>query len=121
MFVLNIIRESLAGKNQTKVVHPASCWLNIKMLQCRKAYVQSLEQNIVKHRLLEQLNKVHCSNLCPKKEGRDVECYQSGRVRLHDTRGENVQKDQMLLHILLTQSVHLDLEGAGVLLDHPMA
>ncbi len=68
MFVLNITMESLVGKNPTKVVHPVSCQLNSKMLQCGKAYVQSLEQNIVQHRLLERLSKVHHSNLSHKKK-----------------------------------------------------
>ncbi len=68
IFVLNITMESLVGKNPTKVVRPASRRLNSKMPQCRKVYVQSLEQNIVQHRLLEQLNKVHHSNLSHKKK-----------------------------------------------------
>ena len=70
MFVLDITMESLVRKNPTKVVRPASCRLNSKMPQCGKAYVQSLERNIVQHRLLEQLNDVHCSNLSPKRRQR---------------------------------------------------
>jgi hypothetical protein len=68
MFVLEITMESLVRKNPTKVVRPSSRRLNSKMPQCGKAYVQSLEQNIVQHRLLEQLHKVHCSNLSHKKK-----------------------------------------------------
>ncbi len=68
MFILNMTMESLIGKNPTKAVRPASCWLNSKMPQCGKAYVQSLKQNIVQHRLLERLNEVHHSNLSHKKK-----------------------------------------------------
>jgi hypothetical protein len=68
MLVLDITMESLIGKNPTNVVCPASCRLNSKMPQCGKAYVQSLEQNIVQHRLLERLNNVHHSNLSHKKK-----------------------------------------------------
>jgi hypothetical protein len=49
-------------------VRPASRRLNSKMPWCGEAYVQSLEGNIVQHRLLERLNEVHCSSLCHKKK-----------------------------------------------------
>jgi hypothetical protein len=68
MFVLDITLESLVGRNPTKVVRPASCRLNSKVPRCREAYVQSLERNIVQHRLLERLNKVHHSNIPWEKE-----------------------------------------------------
>jgi hypothetical protein len=35
---------------------------------CGEEYVQSLEQNIVQHRLLERLNEVHHSNLSHKQK-----------------------------------------------------
>jgi hypothetical protein len=63
MFVLVITLKSLVGRNPTKVMHPASWWLNSKVPSCGEVYVQSLERNIVQHRLLEQLNEVHHSNL----------------------------------------------------------
>ncbi len=68
MFILDVTMESLIGKNLTKVVRPASQQLNSKMPQCGEAYVQSLECNIVQHRLLEGLNKIHCSSLSHKKK-----------------------------------------------------
>jgi hypothetical protein len=46
MFILNVTMESLIGKNPTKVVRPASRWLNSKMLWCREAYAKSLKHNI---------------------------------------------------------------------------
>jgi hypothetical protein len=63
MFVLDITLESLVERNPTKVVRPASWRLNSKVPSCGEVYVQSLERNIVQHRLLEWLNKVHHSNL----------------------------------------------------------
>jgi hypothetical protein len=67
MFIINVTMESLVGKNPTKVVRPASRRLNSKMPRCGKAYVKSLEQNIVQNRLLERLNEVHRSSLSYKK------------------------------------------------------
>ncbi len=67
MFILDITMESFVGKNPTKAVRPVSCRLNSKMPQCGKAYVQSLEQNIVQHRLLERLNKVNHISLSHEK------------------------------------------------------
>ncbi len=49
MFVLDITMESLVGKNPTKVVRPASRWLNSKLPRCGEAYNKSLESNIVQH------------------------------------------------------------------------
>jgi hypothetical protein len=68
MFILDITLESLVGRNPTKVVLPASWWLNSKVPSCREVYIQSLEGNIVQHRLLEQLNEVHHSNLPQEKK-----------------------------------------------------
>jgi hypothetical protein len=68
MFVLDIILESLVGRNPTKVVRPASQRLNSKVPSCGEVYVQSLECNIVQHRLLERLNEVHHSNLPREKK-----------------------------------------------------
>jgi hypothetical protein len=63
MFVLDITMESQVGKNPTKVMRPAFRRLNSKMPQCGEGYLKSLESNIVHHRLLKQLNKVHRSSL----------------------------------------------------------
>ncbi len=63
MFIIDVTMESLVGKNPTKVVRPASRRLSSKMPRCDKAYIKSLEWNIVQHQLLEWLNEVHRSNL----------------------------------------------------------
>jgi hypothetical protein len=62
MFVLDITMESLVGKTPTKVVRPASRWLNSRVPGCSGAYNKSLEHNIVQHRLLERLNETHRSD-----------------------------------------------------------
>jgi hypothetical protein len=67
MLIIDVTMESLVGKNPTKVVRLASRWLNSKMPRRGKAYVKSLERNIVQHRLLEWLNEVHRSSLSYKK------------------------------------------------------
>jgi hypothetical protein len=38
------------------------------MPRCGETYVQSLEHNIVQHRLLQRLNKIHHSSLSHKKK-----------------------------------------------------
>jgi hypothetical protein len=63
MFILDITLKSLVGTNPTKVVQPASRRLNSKVPCCGEAYIESLECNIVQHRLLERLNEVHLSNI----------------------------------------------------------
>jgi hypothetical protein len=68
MFILDVTMESLIGKNPTKVVRPTSRRLNSKMPRCGEVYVQSLERNILQHRLLEWLNEVHRSSLSYKKK-----------------------------------------------------
>jgi hypothetical protein len=121
MFIIDVTMESLVGKNPTKVVRPASRWLNSKMPRCGRAYVKSLERNIVQHRLLEWLNEVHRSSLSYKKEDGYVKRHQQGGVRLYDTRKKDVQEDKVLPHPLFSRSVYLDPEGASILLNHPMA
>jgi hypothetical protein len=71
MFILDITLESLVRRNPTKVVRPASWRLISKVPSCGEVYVQSLERNIIQHRLLERLNKVHHSNLPREKKRRN--------------------------------------------------
>jgi hypothetical protein len=54
-FVLDIPIESLVGENPVKIVRPVSRRLNSRLPKCGEAYTESLESNIVKHRLLECL------------------------------------------------------------------
>jgi hypothetical protein len=58
-FILDIPLESLVGVNPVKIVKPVSQRLNSRLPKCSKAYIESLEKNIVKHRLLECLYDAH--------------------------------------------------------------
>jgi hypothetical protein len=58
-FILDIPLESLVGENPVKIVRPVSRRLNSRLPKCGEAYLESLEKNIVKHRLLECLYDAH--------------------------------------------------------------
>ena len=61
-FVLDISLLSLVGDNLVLIVRPASRRLNSRLPGCNKAYVNSLEKNIVQHRLIEHLHEAHTGN-----------------------------------------------------------
>ena len=61
-FVLDIPLLSLVGDNPVRIVRPASRRLNSRLPGCNKAYVSSLEKNIVQHRLIEHLHEAHMGN-----------------------------------------------------------
>ncbi len=48
--------------NPVRIVPPASLRLNSRLLGSNKAYVRSLEKNIVQHCLIEHLHKAHMGN-----------------------------------------------------------
>ncbi len=58
-FILDIPLESLVGANPVKIVKPISRRLNSCLPKCSKAYIESLEKNIVKHCLPERLYNPH--------------------------------------------------------------
>jgi hypothetical protein len=62
LYVLDITFESLIGKRPTNIVRPASRRLNSKIPLCVDAYNKSLEDNIVRHCLIEELHEVHIGN-----------------------------------------------------------
>jgi hypothetical protein len=62
LYVLDITLESLIGKRPTKIIRPASRRLYSKIPLCVDAYNKSLEDNIVRHRLIKKLHEVHVSN-----------------------------------------------------------
>ncbi len=47
------------GENPVKIVRPVSRCLNSRLPKCGEAYIENLEKNIVKHRLLERLYDAH--------------------------------------------------------------
>ncbi len=58
-FVLDIPLQSLVGVNPVQIVHLASRRLTSRLPGCGKAYVRSLEENIIQHRLIERLHYAH--------------------------------------------------------------
>ena len=58
-FVLDVPLESLIGVNTVRIDHPASRRLNSRIPGCKKAYITSLESNIIQHCLIERLHKVN--------------------------------------------------------------
>ncbi len=67
-----LLLESLVGINLVNVVRPASRRLNSCLPECGKAYVESLESNIVQHRLLEHLQEAHTGGFPAGETGRRV-------------------------------------------------
>jgi hypothetical protein len=62
MFVLDVTLESLIGKTPSKIVCPALQRLNSKVSHCSDTYIKSLEDNIVRHHMIEKLYEVHVGN-----------------------------------------------------------
>ncbi len=58
-FVLDIPLQSLIGVNPVQIIQPASRRLNSRLPGCGKAYVRSLEGNIIQHHLIERLHEAH--------------------------------------------------------------
>ncbi len=55
-FILGIPLELLVGVNPVKIIRPVSRCLNSRLPKCGQAYIDSLEANIIQHRLLERLS-----------------------------------------------------------------
>ncbi len=58
-FIVDIPIELLVGINPVKIVCPAGRRLNSRLPGCSKVYIDSLESNIIRHRLLERLHEAH--------------------------------------------------------------
>jgi hypothetical protein len=58
-FILDIPLESLVGTHPVQIVRPASRRLNSRIPGCSKAYIESLENNIIRHHLIERLHEAH--------------------------------------------------------------
>jgi hypothetical protein len=58
-FILDVPLESLIGGDPVKIVRPVGRRLNSRLPGCSKSYIDSLEKNILRHRLLEQLFDAH--------------------------------------------------------------
>jgi hypothetical protein len=71
-YVLDIPLEELVGENPIKIVRPAGRRLNSKLPGCNKAYIKSLEDNIVAHRLLERLHDAHTGEYSDSERAKKV-------------------------------------------------
>jgi hypothetical protein len=71
-FIIDISLELLVGVNPIKVVRPASRRLNSHISGCAKAYIASLESNIKRHKLLEQLHDAHTGGYTQGETARKV-------------------------------------------------
>ena len=71
-FILDILLESLVGINPVRIVRPASRRLNSRIPGCGKAYIQSLESNIIQHRLIERLHEAHTGDYTAEERAKRV-------------------------------------------------
>jgi hypothetical protein len=71
-FILNIPLESLIGVNPVWIVRPASRRLNSRIPGCGKAYITSLERNIIQHCLIERLHDVLTGRYTTEERARKV-------------------------------------------------
>ncbi len=58
-FILDVPLELLIGLDPVKIVRPVGRRLNSRIAGCCKTYIESLETNITRHRLLERLHNAH--------------------------------------------------------------
>ncbi len=70
--VLDVPVESLIGIDLVKIVRPVGWRLNSRLPGCSKSYIESLEANIVKHRLLEQLFDAHTGAYSDAEQARRI-------------------------------------------------
>ncbi len=71
-FILDIPLESLVGVNPVKIVRPVSCRLNSQLPKCGEVYVENLEANLSRHRLLEHLYNAHTGKYSAKETAKRV-------------------------------------------------
>jgi hypothetical protein len=71
-FILDIPLELLVGVNPVKIVRPVSRCLNSRLPKCGEAYVENLEANISRHRLLECLYDAHTEKYSTEETARRV-------------------------------------------------
>ncbi len=71
-FILDILLGSLIGVNTVWIVRLASQCLNSQIPGCSKAYITSLESNIIQHRLIKRLHDVHTGRYTTEERARKV-------------------------------------------------
>ncbi len=74
----------MVGVNPVHIVRPASHGLNSRLPGSNKAYVRSLEKNIVQHRLIEHLHEAHMGNYSAAERARRVIIIdEEGKAYMH--------------------------------------
>jgi hypothetical protein len=71
-FILDVPLESLIGVDPVKIVRPVGRQLNSRLPGCSKTYIYSLESNIVRHCLLEQLFDAHTGTYSVKEQAQKI-------------------------------------------------
>ncbi len=90
------------------------------MPRCGEAYVQSLEQNIVQHQLLEWLHKVHRISLSHEKKVEELNAInQEGRDYMIHV--EKACRKIKSCHIPYSPEASIWIWRAQILLNHPLA
>jgi hypothetical protein len=112
-FIVDIPIELLVGINPVKTVQPASRRLISRLPGCSKAYIDSLESNIIKHRLLEQLHDAHTGAYLDTKQVRQVIIInEEGKAYMQ--RVEKICRDKVLSDSLFTRNYNMDLQSPSV-------
>jgi hypothetical protein len=100
-FVFDIPLQSLVGVNPVHIVRPASRRLNSRLPGSNKAYVRSLEKNIVQHRLIKHLHEAHTGNYSAAERARRVIVIdKEGKVYMRHT--EKICRKIKLCRILFS-------------------
>ncbi len=77
--------KSLVGINPVKIVRPAGRRLNSQLPGCSQLYIDSLEKNITRHRLLEQLFEAHTKNYSDEERARIIMIDKEGKAYMRLT------------------------------------
>jgi hypothetical protein len=72
VFIVDIPIKLLVGINPVKIAHPAGRRLNSRLPGCSKVYIDSLESNIIRYRLLRRLHKAHTGAYLNSERARGV-------------------------------------------------
>jgi hypothetical protein len=97
-FILNFLLESLIGIDPVTIVRLVGQRLNSQLPKYNKSYINSLEANIVKHRLLERLFDAHTGLYSNKEWGRRIIIINE-EEKAHMRRAEKICRKIKCCHI----------------------
>ena len=86
LFVVDILTASIVGHAPPRIVRPATRRLNSKIGQAAKKYVESLEANIKRHKLIERAGVAHELSATDEEAERKLQAIDEERKKLHDMR-----------------------------------